>query len=116
MSGDASSDSDRVRTAEVLAGLCLATDVARGFPLEHGLHSTLVAMRLCDRLGVDDATATGTYYACLLFYIGCTADAEIAADLFEEGALSRHFDPVIFGSPVQVLGGVVRALAGSGPL
>jgi HD-GYP domain-containing protein (c-di-GMP phosphodiesterase class II) len=115
VSDRASRNTDEVRAAELLAGLCLATDFGRGFPLEHGLHSTLVATRLCDRLGVDPTTAAETYYGCLLFYVGCTADAEIAADLFEEGMLSRHFDPVIFGGPIEVLGGVVRALAGPGP-
>ena len=41
-------------------------------------------MRLGERLGVDAETASQTYYACLLFYVGCTADAEVAADLFDE--------------------------------
>jgi len=53
-------------------------------PFEHGLHSTLFAMRLAERLGVDSQTAYQTYVGCLLFYVGCTADAEIHADLFED--------------------------------
>jgi HD-GYP domain-containing protein (c-di-GMP phosphodiesterase class II)/hypothetical membrane protein len=114
--GASPSSGEQVRAAELLAGMCLATDLGRGFPLEHGLHSTLVAMRLCERLGVDRGTAAQAYYGCLLFYVGCTADAEVAAELFDDGMLSRHFDPVIYGSPGQVLGGVVRALAGSGPV
>jgi hypothetical protein len=68
---------DRVRAAEVIAALSLATDLGIGVPLEHGLHSTLVAMRLCERLGVDPETASQTYHACLLFYVGCTAPAEL---------------------------------------
>ena len=40
---------DQVRAAEIVAALCLATDVGMGFPLEHGLQSTLIAMRLCER-------------------------------------------------------------------
>ena len=114
MSGAAPTHSDQVRAAELLGSLCLATDLARGFPLEHGLHSTLVAMRLCERLAVDEETASRTYYGALLFYVGCTADAEVAAEIFYEGALKQYFDPVIYGSPAQTLGGVVRALAGSG--
>src|SRR5215203_3848146 len=106
---------DEVGAAELLAGLCLATDLGRGFPLEHGLHSTLVATRLCERLQVDEKVAAETYYGCLQFYVGCTADAEIAGDLFEEGMLSRYFDPVIFGGPAETLTGIVRALAGPGP-
>ena len=104
---------DRVRTAEIIAALCLATDLGMGFPLEHGLQSTLLAMRLCDRLGVDDETRSQTYYGCLLLYVGCTADAEVAAELFGEGALPASFIPVVFGSPAETMAGIVRALGGT---
>jgi response regulator RpfG family c-di-GMP phosphodiesterase len=95
--GESSPSGDQVRTAEVIAALCLATDLGMGLPFEHGLHGTLVAMRLGERLGVDNETASQIYYACLLFYIGCTA-AEISAELFEDGALLTHFTPVMFGT------------------
>ena len=95
----------------MIASLCLATDLGMGFPLEHGLHSTLVAARLGERLGIDPPTAAQTYYGCLLFYAGCTADAEVAADLFDTGALLRHFTPVVFGSRAQTMAGILRALA-----
>ena len=101
-----------MRAAEVVAALSLGTDLGMGFALEHGLHATLVAMRLGERLGVDSETARQTYYGCLLFYIGCTADAEVSAELFDEDALATHFAPVMFGSPVQTMVGVLRALAG----
>jgi HD-GYP domain-containing protein (c-di-GMP phosphodiesterase class II) len=104
---------DQARAAEVIAALSLATDLGMGLPLEHGLHSTLVAMRLCERLSVDAETAMQTYYGCLLFYIGCTADAEIHAELFDEGALLVHFTPVMFGSRMQTVGGIMRKLAAS---
>ena len=104
---------ERARTAEVIAALSLATDLGTGLPLEHGLESTLVAMRLGECLGVDSDTASQTYYACLLFYVGCTADAEIAADLFD-GDLHSNFTPVMFGSRGEVLRGLTRALAPPG--
>ncbi len=69
----ASAGKERVRAAEIISALSLATDLGIGVPVEHGLHSTLVGMRLCDRLGVDAETASQAYYGCLLFYIGCTA-------------------------------------------
>jgi HD-GYP domain-containing protein (c-di-GMP phosphodiesterase class II) len=103
----------RVRAAELIAALSLATDLGTGLPLEHGLQSTLVAMRLGDRLGVDSETASQTYYACLLFYIGCTADAEIAADLFGE-RLVTHVTPVMFGSRPEMARGILGALAPPG--
>jgi hypothetical protein len=81
--------SESVRAAEVIGALSLATDLGLGVPLEHGLHSTLVGLRLCEHLGVDAATASQTYYACLLFYVGCTVDADVAADLFgDDNALT----------------------------
>lgn len=106
---------DQVRTAELIAVLSLATDLGIGLPLEHGLHSTVAAMRLADLLRVDHAVASQTYYGCLLFYVGCTTDAEITAERFDEGALLAHVNPVIFGSPVETVAGIARALAGPGP-
>jgi hypothetical protein len=37
----------------MIAALSLATDLGMDLPLEHGLHSSVFAMRLCTRLGVD---------------------------------------------------------------
>ena len=73
MADEASEAMECIRAAEVIAALSRATDLGIGVPLEYGLHSTLLAMRLADRLNVDAATATQTYYACQLFYVGCTA-------------------------------------------
>jgi HD-GYP domain-containing protein (c-di-GMP phosphodiesterase class II) len=106
---------ERLRTAEVVAALSLATDLAMGFPLEHSLYSAVVAMRLAERIGADPGTLSQTFYGSMLVHIGCTADAEVAAGLFEEGATLTHFVPVIFGTPRQTTVGVVRALAGTGP-
>jgi HD-GYP domain-containing protein (c-di-GMP phosphodiesterase class II) len=64
-------------------------------------------------------TATRTYYFGLLFHVGCTADAEVAADIFPgDGALLTDFFPVMFGSPREQFRGIRRALAspGAGPL
>jgi HD-GYP domain-containing protein (c-di-GMP phosphodiesterase class II) len=99
----------------VVAALSLATDLGIGVPLEHGLHSTLVAMRLAERLGVDSGTASQTYYACLLFYVGCTADADAAAEIFgDDDALTTYATPARFGSQPEMVAGIARALATSG--
>ena len=98
-----------MRTAEVVAALCLATDLAMGFPFEHGLNAAQIATRLGDRLGSDPETASETYYACLLSYCGCTADAEIAAEIFG-GDLPTAVVPVLFGSQREMLAGIMRAL------
>jgi HD-GYP domain-containing protein (c-di-GMP phosphodiesterase class II) len=103
---------DRVRTAEVVGSLCLATDLGMGFPFGLGLGSAVVAMRLANRLGVDEVTAVQTYYGCLLCYAGCTADADVQADLFPDG-LAERWSGVMFASQRQSMAGVFRAL-GSG--
>ena len=109
MSGGASHDGEQVRSAELVAALCLATDLGMGFPFEHGLHSTLIAMRLAERLGVDRETASQTYYACLLSHAGCTADAHVTPAVFG-ASLTTHLHPVVYGSGRQVLGGLIRSL------
>jgi HD-GYP domain-containing protein (c-di-GMP phosphodiesterase class II) len=104
---------ERVRTAELIAALCLATDLGMGFPFEHGLHTTVIAMRLADKLGVDRRSASETYYACLLSHAGCTTEAHVAAEVFG-GSLTTSFHPLMYGSAREVLTGLLRALPDPG--
>ena len=106
------SEPGRVRTTEVIAALSLATDLAVGFPFEHGLHSTLVAARLCDRLGVDAETTAQAYFLCLLFYVGCTAPVDVGWEVFgEDGAFHTHAIPARFGGISETVRGMTRAIA-----
>jgi HD-GYP domain-containing protein (c-di-GMP phosphodiesterase class II) len=106
---------DHVRAAEVISALSLATDLGIGVPFEHGLQSTLFAMRLCERLGIDGETARQAYYTSLLFYVGCTAGAELAAQVFgDDDALTTYGSPVRFGSRFEMAAGMVRAVAPPG--
>lgn len=99
-----------MRTAEIAASLCLATDLGMGFPWEHGLRSTLIAMRLCDLLEVDDATASQVYYGAMLCYSGCNVDAEPLTRVFG-GSRTQSFVPGLFGSRGEQVRGVIGALA-----
>ncbi len=107
--GAVGSPREQVRTAGVIASLCLATDLGMGFPFEHGLTATLTTMRLCDVLGVDAETARATYYASLLQYSGCTVDGEERADLFGD-RLTRHNTHRQHGSQWESLVGIASAL------
>jgi HD-GYP domain-containing protein (c-di-GMP phosphodiesterase class II) len=103
---------EEVRAAEVIGSLSLATDLGIGVPLEHGLLCTLVAVRLADRLGLDEETTQAVFYSCLLFYVGCTAGAELAAEVFgADDALTTYGTPVRFGSRVEMVRGMLRAVA-----
>ena len=105
----ASETEETVRTAEVIAASCLAMDLGMGFPFEHGLHATLMAMRLAELLEVDEGTASQTYYCSLLMYAGCTTDAGILAGIMG-GSATESGGPTLFGSPLQALTGIVRAI------
>ena len=106
---------EELRAAEVIGCLSLATDLGIGVPLEHGLLSTLVAVRLADRLGVDEETTQAVFYSSLLFYVGCTAGAELAADVFgADDALTAYGTPARFGSRVEMVRGMLRAVAPPG--
>jgi HD-GYP domain-containing protein (c-di-GMP phosphodiesterase class II) len=105
--------SEPVRTAELIAALCLATDLGMGFPFEHGLHTTLIAMRLADKLGIDPESASQTYYACLLSHASCTTEAHVAAEVFG-GSLTTNFHPFMYGSGREGLMGMLRALPDPG--
>jgi HD-GYP domain-containing protein (c-di-GMP phosphodiesterase class II) len=104
---------ERVRTAELIAALCLATDLGMAFPFEHGLQTTLIAMRLADKLDIDRQSACETYYACLLSHAGCTTEAHVAAEVFG-GSLTTSFNPLMYGSARDVLTGLIRALPDPG--
>ena len=106
---------DRVRTVEVVATLSLATDLATGVPLEHGLHSAVIGRRLAECLGADAKTAAEAFYICLLFSIGCTGTALTAARAFgDDDALTTYAAPVRFDSPRRRAAGLARALAPPG--
>jgi HD-GYP domain-containing protein (c-di-GMP phosphodiesterase class II) len=106
-------DSDRVRAAEVVASLGLATDLGTGFPFEHGLEATLMSMRLADLLDVDSETARNTFYASLLMYVGCTTDAEKASWIFP-GGMTVNLVPAEFGSSGEALAAALRAVTPPG--
>jgi HD-GYP domain-containing protein (c-di-GMP phosphodiesterase class II) len=80
-----------------------------GFPFEHGLQSTLIAMRLADRLGVDRESASQTYYAALLSHSGCTTDAHVTPQVYGD-SLTTHLHPGMYGSGREALWGLIRAL------
>lgn len=111
MPGDGAQDG--VRAAEVVAALSLATDLGTGQPLERGLRATLAACRVCDRLGVDEDATVGTYYTCLLLFIGCTADAPGAAQLFP-GDVHEQYLPTMFGRRSEMIRGLMTAIAPPG--
>ncbi len=64
-----------IHLAELLGVLSLATDLGMGQPMEHMLRQCLIALRLSDRLGLDESDRGVVYYTSLLAWVGCNVDA-----------------------------------------
>ncbi|HEY4990547.1 MAG TPA: HD domain-containing phosphohydrolase [Nakamurella sp.] len=70
------SDADApVRRAELVALLSLGTDLGLGQPMEHMIRACLIALRLAERVGLDDVERGVVYYSGLLAWVGCHTDA-----------------------------------------
>jgi HD-GYP domain-containing protein (c-di-GMP phosphodiesterase class II) len=65
----------RVRLAELVAMISLGTDLGTGQPMEHAMRQSLIALRLAERLGLDEATRGVVYYVGLIAWVGCHVDA-----------------------------------------
>ena len=74
----------KIRLAEVIASLALATDLATGQPLEHGLRRTLLAVWLGQELGLDDEDLNAAYYVALLGTVGCVLDSAVFSQFVKD--------------------------------
>src|SRR5215207_5225384 len=86
----------RVRLAELVAMISLGTDLGMGQPMEHVMRQTLLALRLAERLGLDETTREVVYYVGLIAWVGCHVDAYEQAKWFgDDTALkadARHVE------------------------
>jgi hypothetical protein len=66
---------DRIRLAELMAALSLATDLGLGQPLQHELAVCLAALELAGRLNCSPEECSEVYYVALVAHVGCTGAA-----------------------------------------
>jgi len=133
--GDAAnkaSAADRLRLAELIAALSLATDLGTGQPLERAIRACLVATQLAERLNLSSDERADVYYLPLLAMLGCTAESSEASEVFgDELAFGAAVAPFFLGQPHETMrwmlahfaedehllrraARLVRAIAGSG--
>src|SRR6266568_1324224 len=72
----------RVRLAELVAALSLGVDLGFGQPMEQVLRQCLIALRLAERVGLDEQARAVVYYTALLVNVGCHSDAHEQAKWF----------------------------------
>jgi len=75
-------DRAHVRLAELVAALSLGIDLGFGQPMEHVLRQCLIALRVAERRGLNDAERAVVYYTALLVGVGCHTDAHEQAKWF----------------------------------
>jgi len=66
-----------LRLAEAAGVLSLATDLAMGQPLEHGLRTAVLGVRTGAALGLAEQDLAAVFYTGMLHFAGCTAGSEI---------------------------------------
>jgi HD-GYP domain-containing protein (c-di-GMP phosphodiesterase class II) len=105
-----------VRVNELLTALSLATDLGFGQPAEHMVRSARIAMRLGDRLGLDDADLAVLYDVSILTYVGCPIYGDESAALFGDDIdfRSRAVQVDLAGFPAMMFM-LRRAGAGTSP-
>jgi HD-GYP domain-containing protein (c-di-GMP phosphodiesterase class II) len=110
-------DRAQVRLAELVSALSLGIDLGFGQPMEHVLRQCLIALRLAERLGLDDETRAVVYYTALLVNVGCHSDAYEQAKWFGDdiGVKATKYDHA--GRGIASMVSMVRRLgAGNPPL
>ena len=71
-----------MRLAELVAALSLGVDLGFGQPMEHVLRQCMIALRLAERVGLDEDERLVVYYTALLVNVGCHSDAHEQAKWF----------------------------------
>jgi HD domain len=83
--------SGRLRTADVLETLSLASDLAVGLPAEHAVRSCYIGMHIADQLGLPPDQRADVYYAHLLMDVGCTAwTSQLAGAILSDDIEARR--------------------------
>ena len=107
-----------LRLAEAAGVLSLATDLAMGQPLEHGLRTAVLAVRIAQAMGLSEDDQVTVFYTGLLHFAGCTAESEIDARFFGDELVARPQMMAAYqGSRRELVAAAMRvAHPGSAPL
>ena len=103
----------RLRLAELVAGLSVATDLGMGLPPGESMRSCVIGTGLARRLGLDDAETGHVLYTTLLLHLGCTAYAhERAAAFGDEIAVNASSARTNFLDPRDVFKTMLPGVTG----
>jgi DNA-binding CsgD family transcriptional regulator len=93
----------RLRLAELLATVSLATDLAHGVPAESALRDAVLAVRVARLAGFSDDEVSDAYYLALLYHVGCTAAVAQQSRLGDDVEVRRWLSDVDFADKPEVM-------------
>ena len=103
-----------IRLAELLAVLSLGADLGMNQPMEHVMRQCLIALRIGERLGLDEADRGVLYYSSLIAWVGCHIDAYEQAKWFGDDQAMKGDIRLVDGGSAKYMatyfGGVGRPL------
>ena len=107
--------SERVRLADLLAAISVATDLGMGQEPEKAIRACLVATALARRMGTGEAEVSEVYYTALLRHLGCTATAHEETYLGGDELGSRPAaERADFGNPREAVALLLQTGRGTG--
>src|SRR5947209_5583269 len=104
----------RVRAAEMIGAMSIATDLGTGQPLEHALRTAILAVRLGEFAELAPSELLDAYYISLLHSIGCTSDATEQTELFGDDIEPRAKFALVDGGNFDELGAFLIDVVGQG--
>ena len=107
-----------MRLIEAAGVMSLATDLAMGQTLEHGLRTAIMALRIAQSMGLEEDDQVTVFYTGVLHFAGCTAESEIDAQFFgDELAARPQMLATMMGSRRELIATAMRvAHADSAPM
>lgn len=106
----------RLRLAELVAVIAMATDLGMGLPMEHAIRTCLLAQQLGRRVGMSEAERSDLYYLSLLRMLGCTTDsAEYGRYFGDEVEFARETQHLDYGDGAAFGAWVMQSFAADKP-
>ena len=106
---------ERVRLADLLAAVSVATDLGMGQEPEKAIRACLVATALARRMSIAESEVSDVYYTALLRHLGCTATAHEEAYLGGDELVSRPAaEQADFGNPRESFALLLQMGKGTG--
>src|SRR5437660_4169897 len=104
----------RVRAAEVIGAMSIATDLGTGQPLEHALRTAILAVRVGELAELAPPELVDAYYISLLHSFGCTSYATEQTELFGDDIEPRAKFALVDGGNFDELGAFLADVVGRG--